>query len=155
MCCLVCLSRLHWLFPPTAKRLKTETEKNTRTYGMRPDDRCSVSEMCYLLIVAWHCTPEAVLSWWLSVVWCSFMEQELAGSEAERRQSSAQARALRLAWGLEASPFSTRRTYIVSGAQLEPRITGTQTKVHFCVCIIISIPSMRLTRWSVRLVRTS
>ena len=46
MCRLVLRSRPHWLFCSTAKHLKTETEKYTRTYGMRPDDCSSVREMC-------------------------------------------------------------------------------------------------------------
>lgn len=71
-----------WLFHPTAKDLKSETEKCTATYGMRSDDCSSVSEMCYLLIVAWLCTPEAVLGWWLAVAWCTSMEKKLAGGEA-------------------------------------------------------------------------
>lgn len=54
---MVCVNNLRWLFHPTAEYWKIE---NMGTYGMRPHDCSSVSEMCYLLIVVWLCIAEAV-----------------------------------------------------------------------------------------------
>lgn len=67
---------------------------------------------------------------------CSMMHLQWA--EAGRRwgpwrQSSAQARALRLAWGLEVSPFSLRKTSTLPRAQLGLRTGGSAAHASVCV----------------------
>lgn len=57
------LNHLHWFFYPTALCQKRQKEKYMRTYGLRPEDLSSVSEMCYMLIVVWLCARNVLQNW--------------------------------------------------------------------------------------------
>lgn len=131
------------------KYLKTETETNSRTYGMRPDDCSSVSEMCYVLIVAWLCTPEVVLIWWLAVAWCTSMEQKLAGTEAhgDRVLPRPGPSDWPGVWKPACSHHGELPQLLVhswAGGSLALQLMCACV----CVCIIICILSMRLTNIS-------
>lgn len=137
---------LRRLFHQTANHLNSETGKETWTYGMRPDDCNSVSQMYYLLIVVWHRSlQKRFRSWWLSVAWCSFMEQKLADAEAFGDRVLPRTGALWLASGLEVGPFSLWGTAIVTGAQLGLQFTGTHTESYALVWCSHKHPLCRLT----------
>lgn len=140
------VSHLHWLFPSTAKYLYTKAEENMETCGVRPDDCSRVGEMCYLLIVAWLCNPEAVLSWWLAVVWCSSMEQKLAGGEAhgDRVLPKPGPSDWPRVWKPAPSHHGELPLFLVhswawGSLALQPLYAC------LCVCIIICISSVKLT----------